>query len=58
MRVYIQAKKGISTDQNHFNAYLYFKEMGLEIHFFERKLVKNRRKERNLISFGLFGGCR
>ncbi|MEE0264108.1 MAG: ATP-grasp domain-containing protein [Acutalibacteraceae bacterium] len=35
MKVYIQAKKGLPTDQDHFNAYIGFKEMGTEIVFFE-----------------------
>lgn len=32
MRVFIQAKK---TDQDHFNAYIGFREMGFETVFFE-----------------------
>ena len=31
MRVFIQAKNGIPTDQDHFNAYIGFREMGFEI---------------------------
>ena len=35
MRVFIQAKNGIPTDQDHFNAYIGFREMGFETVFFE-----------------------
>ncbi len=35
MKVYIQAKNGLPTDQDHFNAYIGFKEMGMETLFFE-----------------------
>ena len=35
MKAYIQTKKRIPTDQDHFNAYLGFKEMGIETEFFE-----------------------
>lgn len=35
MKVYIQARRGLPTDQDHFNAYIGFKEMGIEIVFFE-----------------------
>lgn len=34
MRVFIQAKNGMPTDQDHFNAYLGFREMGFETVFF------------------------
>ena len=34
MRVYIQAKDGMSQDYDHFNAYCGFKEMGFETKFF------------------------
>lgn len=30
MRVFIQAKNGTPTDQDHFNAYIGFREMGFE----------------------------
>lgn len=33
MRVFIQAKNGIPTDQDHFNAYIGFREMGFETVF-------------------------
>ena len=35
MRVFIQAKNGTPTDQDHFNAYIGFREMGFETVFFE-----------------------
>lgn len=35
MRVFIQAKNGNPTDQDHFNAYIGFREMGFETVFFE-----------------------
>lgn len=35
MKVYIQAKKGLPTDQDHFNAYIGFKEMRIETVLFE-----------------------
>lgn len=35
MRVFIQAKNGTPTDQDHFNAYIRFREMGFETVFFE-----------------------
>lgn len=35
MKVYIQTKHGVPIDQDHFNAYIGFKEMGFEIVFFE-----------------------
>lgn len=35
MSIYVQSKNGIPIDQDHFNAYLGFKEMGAEIVFFE-----------------------
>lgn len=35
MKAYIQTKNGIPTDQDHFNAYVGFKEMGIETVFFE-----------------------
>lgn len=34
MKVYIQAKNGMPTDQDHFNAYAGFREMGFETVFF------------------------
>lgn len=33
MRVFIQAKNGTPTDQDHFNAYIGFREMGFETVF-------------------------
>ena len=35
MKIYIQAKKGLPTDYDHFSAYFGFKELGLETIFFE-----------------------
>ena len=35
MRVFIQAKNGTPKDQDHFNAYIGFREMGFETVFFE-----------------------
>ena len=35
MKIYIQSKKGLPTDYDHFSAYFGFKELGLETIFFE-----------------------
>lgn len=44
MRVFIQAKNGTPTDQDHFNAYIGFREMGFETVFFEtfEELAKSK----------------
>ena len=57
MKVYIQAKNGVPADQDHFNAYVGFKEMGIETLFFEtyEELSSSNIETNNTCSIGSYG---
>lgn len=49
MKAYIQTKNGVPTDQDHFNAYLGFKEMGIETIFFETYEELSRSEKEDVV---------
>ena len=52
MRVFIQAKNGTPTDQDHFNAYIGFREMVFETVFFESEVKEIIAEFRVFVLYG------